>query len=1165
MADAQLVLPPGFRVTDANDQPISGAKLKFYSAGTSSPATVYADAGLLTSLGATVTCDAGGYPTTDGSTKTLIYTGTASYKLVVTDAADAVLITHDNIKGALSIPPTATEAYPETPVLSRTSNYTVLTTDVGRLINANCTGGTFVITLPSAITAGDGFRIGIRHAGTANRVIIRTSSLQTMLIGGEATQGMTLQAQGHGVWLVSDGASGWTVDSETQPLISGQSPIISVLDKRADPPLSYNAGDRWIIDGTPAGTWNGFAEGDIVEANGIGGWISYTPQDGWLAWAGDDERISAWHDSQWNEWNNVEAPPASALGVGLFQQTEPDGSNGGGAALIGWQAAKINTTKYSTITGASVSLNQIVLPPGKYVAFATKILGGNASMSIRLRQTNPDASFFLFPGINTGATATGGDKLMSAQAAFSTLTNTGTVLSLEYYVETSVDAGDLGGPLAVTDIIETYASITVIKLDITQGPAGSTGAPGANGFDGGWAYQYSTSVGAAGMSTGQVRLNNAAAASTTALFLSDTNAAGGTMGPVLDLIDDSSSAIKGRIMVARRNSPGNFHVFKVTGGVVDHGAYHEVPVTYVHTTGTIPDAAECTVQFYATGDNGAIGTADSDDVTHTADGTGAVQRTVKDALDDYWISVKSFGAVGDGVTDDYAAIMAAFQAVPANGGTLYFPPGVYRHNTVIAFGDGSASQASTKQNFAIIGHMSGSHVPQEYTSSGTTRGGVVLKYMGTSVTTPSVTFEGPLVCHVEGLVIDANSLANGIEVSHCFNSTFRSITCVNWKTDGVNLSAYPNPVPGGIVIGCMDNTFEKIRVSDASSATNTAALIVGNSAAFTTAPGLDVARNRFTDCLFLCKNESGSSSVVLRYCDLNTFQNCFLYGQASSGSSPALSAPIRILPDMSSPGTSNTFPSGNVFMNCPTTGSVVISSDWLPSPNNNGNLWFLPHTGEQPGLADSPVFSARGGVFGFAQSGRWLDPQIGVSLGNLIDGVTRSVLHRSMTAVAVSNTTTETTIFTRQIPAYLLQNRFPTTYGVYTKDRQLKMRIKGRYVNSSGGSETVTFRAKYGATTIMSAPIAITSDANGRTVIIDVSLTARDDDAAKQFSDSEIRVFAPTATSGAATLVAAHYAAQHAGIAENSATALSMTCTVQHTTASASIFFTVDTCTLEML
>jgi len=59
----------------------------------------------------------------------------------------------------------------------------------------------------------------------------------------------------------------------------------------------------------------------------------------------------------------------------------------------------------------------------------------------------------------------------------------------------------------------------------------------------------------------------------------------------------------------------------------------------------------------------------------TQAGTGAVLRTAQAKMRDV-VSVKDFGATGDGVTDDAAAIQAAVNAATANQ-TIYFPPGTY--------------------------------------------------------------------------------------------------------------------------------------------------------------------------------------------------------------------------------------------------------------------------------------------------------------------------------------------------------------------------------------------------------------------------------------------------------------------------------------------------------
>jgi hypothetical protein len=70
----------------------------------------------------------------------------------------------------------------------------------------------------------------------------------------------------------------------------------------------------------------------------------------------------------------------------------------------------------------------------------------------------------------------------------------------------------------------------------------------------------------------------------------------------------------------------------------------------------------------------ALASADADNVRYVPAGSGAVTTNVQDKLRET-VSVKDFGAVGDGVTDDAAAIQAAINA--SLGKELYFPPGDY--------------------------------------------------------------------------------------------------------------------------------------------------------------------------------------------------------------------------------------------------------------------------------------------------------------------------------------------------------------------------------------------------------------------------------------------------------------------------------------------------------
>jgi hypothetical protein len=73
-------------------------------------------------------------------------------------------------------------------------------------------------------------------------------------------------------------------------------------------------------------------------------------------------------------------------------------------------------------------------------------------------------------------------------------------------------------------------------------------------------------------------------------------------------------------------------------------------------------------------------TAGGEDVTGTSIFRGSVQMRGPDP----WFDVMGYGAAGDGVTNDYAAINSAIVAATTNGGIVYFPPGTYLVGTTLA-------------------------------------------------------------------------------------------------------------------------------------------------------------------------------------------------------------------------------------------------------------------------------------------------------------------------------------------------------------------------------------------------------------------------------------------------------------------------------------------------
>ena len=253
MTDSVRITSPSDRVEDANGNPVSGAKLKFFVAGTSTPKEVYADAALGTSLGSIVYCDSGGYPVTTqgGATKTAIYTGTAAYKVQITDSSDVdVIPAQDNQRGAsdLSIYSTTTATNNE-PTIAKSANYTVVSGDGYKTVVCTHSGGSFTLTLPSAVTVTDGWWIEcyLKSPATSNTVTLATVSAQTIAHHNTAGTSLILSGGGSGGKIKSDGAN-WIF--EPYQTTGGGFHVETTIASSGTTNLGASASDVVAISGT---------------------------------------------------------------------------------------------------------------------------------------------------------------------------------------------------------------------------------------------------------------------------------------------------------------------------------------------------------------------------------------------------------------------------------------------------------------------------------------------------------------------------------------------------------------------------------------------------------------------------------------------------------------------------------------------------------------------------------------------------------------------------------------------------------------------------------------------------------------------------------------------------------------------------------------------------
>lgn len=182
-------------------------------------------------------------------------------------------------------------------------------------------------------------------------------------------------------------------------------------------------------------------------------------------------------------------------------------------------------------------------------------------------------------------------------------------------------------------------------------------------------------------------------------------------------------------------------------------------------------------------------------------------------VSDDTFNVKTYGATGDGTTDDWNAIQAALNAArAAGGGVVYLPPATYLVN-------GSASGLTVYANTVIYGE------PGAVIKAGGNRNNILKNYVRnvSSNATTDGGYSQASNIQVHNITFDCNGAAypsrgsNPIAFGHCENIVFKNCRFTNCVVNSSGGSPHYMDMGGVknlLIDGCI---FEEVKTKNASS------------------------------------------------------------------------------------------------------------------------------------------------------------------------------------------------------------------------------------------------------------------------------------------------------------------------------------------------------------
>ena len=180
---------------------------------------------------------------------------------------------------------------------------------------------------------------------------------------------------------------------------------------------------------------------------------------------------------------------------------------------------------------------------------------------------------------------------------------------------------------AVTDA-SGYTKVSLVYIDTAGTFADddrvfiSFVASGEDGAIPGYYYKFDTSTTDADPGDGDIRFNNGTYASATAIYIDDDDANGVTVSTDILTWDDSTSTIRGNLMIYDINDRSTYARFNITGASTDASGYVKLAVTHVASNNTFSAADELSVHFSRSGNKGDTGSTGATGSTGSTGSTG---------------------------------------------------------------------------------------------------------------------------------------------------------------------------------------------------------------------------------------------------------------------------------------------------------------------------------------------------------------------------------------------------------------------------------------------------------------------------------------------------------------------------------------------------------------